>query len=107
MRNKYPQEFKDEAVRQVIDNGYSIKDVANRLGITDKSLYNWVNKAKKTPKQNKESEELKRLKAELKRVTEERDILKEAAVDSTCQCNTLFNYLSWCFEFQYLSRTII
>ena len=79
MRNKYPQEFKDEAVRQVIDNDYSIKDVANRLGITDKSLYNWVNKAKKTPKQNKESEELKRLKAELKRVTEERDILKEAA----------------------------
>lgn len=79
MRNKYPQEFKDEAVRQVIDNGYSIKDVASRLGITDKSLYNWVNKAKKSPKQNKESEELKRLKAELKRVTEERDILKEAA----------------------------
>ena len=45
MRNKYPQEFKDEAVRQVIDNGYAIKDVANRLGITDKSLYNWVSKA--------------------------------------------------------------
>ena len=79
MRNKYPQEFKDEAVRQVIDNGSSIKDVANRLGITDKSLYNWVNKAKNTPKQNKESEYLKRLKAELKRVTEARDILKEAA----------------------------
>ena len=79
MRNKYPQEFKDEAVRQVIENGYSIKDVADRLGITDKSLYNWVNKAKKSPKQSKESEELKRLKVELKRVTEERDILKEAA----------------------------
>ena len=72
-------EFKDEAVRQVIDNGYAIKDVANRLGITDKSLYNWVSKAKKTPKQNKESDEIKRLKAELKRVTQERDILKEAA----------------------------
>ena len=79
MRNKYPQEVKDEAVRQVIDNGYTIKDVANRLGITDKSLYNWVSKAKKTPKQNKESDEIKRLKAELKRVTQERDILKEAA----------------------------
>ena len=38
MINKYPQEFKDETVRQVIDDGYSIKDVANRLGITDKSL---------------------------------------------------------------------
>ena len=71
-------EFKDEAVRQVIDNGYAIKDVANRLGITDKSLYNWVSKAKKTPKQNKESKEINRLKAELKRVTQERDILKEA-----------------------------
>lgn len=79
MRNKYPQEFKDEAVRQVVDKGYSIKDVANRLGISDKSLYNWVNKANKSPKQSKENEELKRLKAELKRVTEERDILKEAA----------------------------
>ncbi|KZN29383.1 hypothetical protein N474_15755 [Pseudoalteromonas luteoviolacea CPMOR-2] len=79
MRNKYPQEFKDEAVRQVINNGYAIKDVANRLGITDKSLYNWVSKAKKTPKQNEESDEIKRLKAELKRDTQERDILKEAA----------------------------
>ena len=38
MRNKYPQGFKDEADRQVINNGYSIKDVANRLGITDKTL---------------------------------------------------------------------
>lgn len=94
MRNKYPQEFKDEAVRQVIDNGYSVKDVANRLGITDKSLYNWVNKAKKSPKQNQESEELKRLKAELKRVTEERDILKEAAVDSIGQRNTNVKTLS-------------
>lgn len=79
MRNKYPQEFKDEAVRQVIDKGYSIKDVANRLGITDKSLYNWVNKAKTTPQQHQDNDEIKRLKAELKRVTEERDILKEAA----------------------------
>lgn len=85
MRNKYPQGFKDEADRQVINNGYSIKDVANRLGITDKSLYNWVNKAKKTPKQNKESDELKRLKAELKWVTEERDILKEPAAFFTSQ----------------------
>ena len=65
MRNKYPQEFIDEAVRQVIDNGYSIKDIANRLGITDKSLYNWVNKAKKTPKLNKESDESKCMKREI------------------------------------------
>ncbi|WP_105169754.1 IS3 family transposase [Pseudoalteromonas sp. T1lg23B] len=77
MRNKYPQEFKDEAVRQVIEKGYGVCDVAKRLGITDKSLYNWVAKAKKSPAKNDELDEIKRLKAELKRVTEERDILKE------------------------------
>ncbi|TXP14649.1 flagellar assembly peptidoglycan hydrolase FlgJ, partial [Escherichia coli] len=41
-----------------------------------------------------------RLQKELKRVTDERDILKKAAVDSICQCNTPFNYLFRCFELQ-------
>ena len=36
--NKSPQEFKDEAVRRVLDKGYSVPDVANRLSISDKSL---------------------------------------------------------------------
>jgi len=79
MRNKYPQEFKDEAVRQVLEQGHSVVSVAKRLGVTDKSLYNWVTKAKKSPQEANESDEIKRLKKELKRVTEERDILKEAA----------------------------
>lgn len=50
MRNKYPQEFKDEAVRQVLEQGHSVVSVAKRLGVTDKSLYNWVTKAKKVLK---------------------------------------------------------
>ena len=37
--------------------------------------------------------ELCKLKAEVKRVTEERDILKEAAVDSSEQRNTVFNHV--------------
>ena len=78
--NKYPQEFKDEAVRQVVDKGYSVPDVAKRLGISDKSLYYWVSKAKKPTAKSAEQEEIRKLKAELKRVTEERNILKEAAV---------------------------
>jgi len=36
--NKYPQEFKDEAVRQVINKGYSVPDIAKRLGISDKKF---------------------------------------------------------------------
>ena len=38
---RYTEEFKIAAVKQVTENGYSIADVAKRLGITTKSLYNW------------------------------------------------------------------
>lgn len=77
--NKYPQEFKDEAVRQVVEKGYSVPDVAKRLGISDKSLYYWVKKTKVPSTKSAEQDEIRKLKAELKRVTEERNILKEAA----------------------------
>jgi transposase len=46
MNKEYPDEFKQEAVRQVVEKGYSVPDVSKRLGISDKSLYNWVTKAK-------------------------------------------------------------
>ena len=80
---RYTEEFKIEAVRQVTDRGYPVKEVADRLGITTHSLYAWLKKY--GPKQSKNQElseaqrELRRLKAELRRVTEERDILKKAA----------------------------
>lgn len=80
---RYTDEFKIEAVRQVTDRGYSVAEVADRLGVTTHSLYAWVNKFGSKDKAGKEAEEtqreLRRLKAELRRVTEERDILKKAA----------------------------
>jgi transposase len=81
---RYTEEFKIAAVKQVTENGYSIADVAKRLGITTKSLYNWrdrygENAAQYQAKQSTH-DELRKLKADLRRVTEERDILKEAAV---------------------------
>mgnify|MGYP001765324106 CR=1 FL=1 len=79
---RYTDEFKIEAVRQVTERGHRAYDVAARLGITTHSLYSWVRKFGKTtaPKPEVEqSAEVRRLKAELKRVTEERDILKKAA----------------------------
>ena len=84
MSNKrYPEEFKIEAVRQIVDKGYPVAEVASRLGVSQHSLYKWV-KEQQTPagqrrEQLSQTEELRRLKAELKRVTEERDILKKAA----------------------------
>lgn len=80
---RYTDEFKIEAVRQVTDRGYPVKEVADRLGVTTHSLYAWLKRF--GPKHGKAQEldetqrELRRLKAELRRVTEERDILKKAA----------------------------
>lgn len=80
---RYPEEFKIEAVKQVTDKGYSVVEVASRLGTTTHSLYAWIKhyapplKGTLHPDQ---STEMARLKKELQRVTKERDILKKAAV---------------------------
>ena len=80
---RYTEEFKIEAVNQVVQRGYSVPEVADRLGVTAKSLYDWIKKYGDPDAQHKtisgQQDELRRLKAELRRVTEERDILKEAA----------------------------
>lgn len=82
-QKRYTEAFKIEAVRQVTEAGHRVYDVANRLGISNKSLYDWIKaygpKSEALQAAKAEQEELKKLKAELKRVTQERDILKEAA----------------------------
>lgn len=81
---RYTAEFKVEAVKQVIERGHRIADVAKRLGVSDKSLYGWVRQAKRSGAKPAGDDGLRsenlRLKAELKRTIEERDILKKAAV---------------------------
>ncbi len=83
-RKRYPEEFKIQAVEQVTKQGHSLSSVAERLGISYKSLSDWVKRYDKPAGQRKQDDdqaaELRRLRAELKRVTMERDILKEAAV---------------------------
>ncbi|HHQ9040160.1 IS3 family transposase [Escherichia coli] len=82
---RYPEEFKIEAVKQVVDRGYSVASVATRLDITTHSLYFWIKKYGPDSSTNKEQSdaqaEIRRLQKELKRVTDERDILKKAALD--------------------------
>ena len=41
---RYPEEFKTEAVKQVVDRSYSVASVATRLDITTHSLYDWIKK---------------------------------------------------------------
>ena len=77
---RFPEEFKIEAVKQVTERGYPVAEVASRLGVSAHSLYQWLKRY--DPKRAQPAEpadqqaEIRRLKAELKRVTEERDILK-------------------------------
>ena len=81
---KYSAEFREEAVRQVIDRGYAVKDVAKNLGVAPANLYKWVKQTKPTPEKRRDDELLEakrdvlKLKAQLRRAEEERDILKKA-----------------------------
>jgi transposase len=82
---RFAPEFKDEAVRQVLERGYPVTEVAQRLGVSAHSLYKWIKAVKpnKTDQQASELVEAKseilRLRAQLRRTEEERDILKKAA----------------------------
>lgn len=80
---RYPEEFKIEAVKQVTVAGHSVAEVANRLGTTTHSLYAWIKRygpdSAEYQHKTEESAEIRRLQKELKRVTEERDLLKKAA----------------------------
>ena len=77
---RYPEEFKIETVKQITERGYPVAEVAARIGVSQHSLYEWL-KRYGVPEQERletqsQSAEIRKLKAELRRVTEERDILK-------------------------------
>ena len=82
---RFTPEFKEEAVRQIVERGYSVGEVSSRLGVSSNSLYQWVKAIKpdKTEKQATElieaKSEILKLRAQLHRTEEERDILKKAA----------------------------
>jgi len=82
---KYTEEFKEEAVKQVKERGYKVSEVSKRLGISSHSLYKWLKQSRGNngrhgrDKTEDLRQENQRLKNELKRVEEERNILKKAA----------------------------
>ncbi len=82
---RYSEEFKIEAVKQVTERGHSVSDVSKRLGVTTNSLYAWISASRgsKNTSASGSTDAIRRenvrLKSELKRVEEERDILKKAA----------------------------
>ena len=92
---RFTPEFKEEAVKQVVERGYPVAEVAQRLGVSAHSLYKWVkavapdNTEQQALELLDDKSEILRLRAQMRRLEEERDLLKKAAVRSTGQSNTL------------------
>lgn len=86
LRRRYTKEFKIAAVRQIEETGRDVRDVAFDLGIHHNTLYRWWLELREAGEaalagngQPQDSDhEVRRLKRELARVREERDILKKA-----------------------------
>ena len=80
---QYPQEFKEEAVALVTEQGYSVPEAAKSLGIATNLLYRWKEKQEQSASESKptetELEELKRLRQEVKTLRMEKEILKKAS----------------------------
>ena len=78
--SNYSDEFKRDAVHQIRVRGYPVREVSRRLGISTHSLYKWLKLfGEPVGKSGIDYEaENRRLKRELARVTEERNILKKA-----------------------------
>lgn len=55
---RYTDEFKQEAVNQVVKHGHSVSDVSSRLGISTKSLYDWKKKFSKPSNVRKQENDL-------------------------------------------------
>ena len=55
--HRFSPEFKEEAVRQVVERGYGVPDVAARLGVSAHSLYKWV-KAASPDRSEQQSKEI-------------------------------------------------
>ena len=80
---KFNDEFKENAVRLVRDEGLKIGEVASDLGVGISTLKMWLSKYDhgrliKTEKQTIEEEEVKHLKRENRILKQEREILKKA-----------------------------
>jgi len=82
---RYSKDFKLEAARLVVEHGYTFKEAAKRLGTTDWSIRQWVQKFRQggdlppAGAPQPEAEELRRLRKENKRLQLENEILKKAA----------------------------
>ena len=88
VRKQYSKEFKLDAVSLVLEQGYSRSEAARNLGVTPDLVARWVREQQKDDGQafrgngklTPEQEEIRKLKAKVKRLEMEKEILKKATV---------------------------
>ncbi len=85
-RSSFSPEFKLEAAQLVTDKGYSVKEAALALGVSDSAMRAWVKQLKSerqgiSPKASPltpEQQKIRELERKIKRIEEEKEILKKA-----------------------------
>jgi len=78
---RYTAEFKAEALRVVEQSSEPIRKIAADVGVTAKTLHQWIKARRPEPRElltEDERSELQRLRQENRRLQMERDILKKA-----------------------------
>jgi len=78
----YTKEFKEEALGLITEQGYSVSQAADALGISTNLLYTWKQKAEELENSNVTSDEraeLLALRKEVKQLRVEKEILKKAS----------------------------
>ena len=91
-RRRFSDEFKEEAVKLITEQGYKVSEASRNLDINASMLRRWQRELGLESDGSidaDEKAELQRLRKENKTLRMEREILKKAAVDSTDRCNTL------------------
>jgi transposase len=85
-RKKYTKEFKEDAIRLVLEQGYKQTEAARSLGVDRSMLGRWIKEADAegsdafpgNGKLSEDQQELRRLREENRRLRMEREILKKA-----------------------------
>lgn len=87
-RGVYTKEFREQAVRLVLEEGLTVPQAGQRLSLSPKTLANWIGAARRGQLSalggsqkplSETAQELARLRRELAEVKMERDLLKKAA----------------------------
>lgn len=85
-KKRYTLEFKQEAVKLVTQQGYSQAEAGKNLGVSHVNINRWIKEfsgkaggVKEKKILSVEQEELIQLRKEVKRLRQEREILKKAA----------------------------